>query len=82
MTLSKVDSYHTQGLHTRASKQAWGDVCRKVLETPSRLAENFLPLWLPCLITIVPGLTVATFLIATRVKETKGIDYAAIDEEN
>lgn len=50
MTLSKVDSYHTQGLHTRTSKQAWGDVCRKVLETPSRLAENFLPLWLPPLL--------------------------------
>lgn len=42
---------------------------------------QFLPLWLPCLITIVPGLTVATFLVATRVKETKGIDYAAIDDE-
>ena len=39
----------------------------------------FLPMWLPCLITIVPGLVVATFLLATRVKETKGIDYAAID---
>ena len=42
---------------------------------------SFLPLWLPCLITIVPGLTVATFLLATRVKETKGIDYSAIDDE-
>lgn len=42
---------------------------------------SFLPLWLPCLITIVPGLTVATFLLGTRVKETKGIDYAAIDDE-
>lgn len=42
---------------------------------------QFLPLWLPCLITIVPGLTVATFLVATRVKETKGIDYATIDDE-
>jgi len=42
---------------------------------------QFLPLWLPCLITIVPGLAVATFLIATRVKETKGIDYASIDED-
>lgn len=42
---------------------------------------TFLPLWLPCLITIVPGLTVATFLLATRVKETKGIDYATIDDE-
>lgn len=43
---------------------------------------QFLPLWLPCLITIVPGLTVATFLLATRVKETKGIDYSTIGEEN
>lgn len=42
---------------------------------------QFLPLWLPCLITIVPGLTVATFLVATRVKETKGIDYATIEDE-
>ena len=42
---------------------------------------TFLPLWLPCLITIVPGLTVATFLLATRVKETKGIDYATIEDE-
>ena len=42
---------------------------------------TFLPLWLPCLITIVPGLTVATFLLATRVKETKGIDYSTIDDE-
>ena len=42
---------------------------------------TFLPLWLPCLITIVPGLTVATFLLGTRVKETKGIDYSTIDDE-
>ena len=42
---------------------------------------QFLPLWLPCLITIVPGLTVATFLVATRVKETKGIDYATIEDD-
>ena len=27
------------------------------------------------------AIAVATFLIATRVKETKGIDYASIDEE-
>ena len=43
---------------------------------------QFLPMWLPCLITIVPGLVVATFLLATRVKETKGIDYASIDEQD
>lgn len=42
---------------------------------------QFLPLWLPCIITIVPGLTVATFLVATRVKETKGVDYATIEDE-
>ena len=42
---------------------------------------SFLPLWLPCLITIVPGLTIATFLLGTRVKETKGIDYSTIDDE-
>lgn len=42
---------------------------------------QFLPLWLPCIITIVPGLTAATFLVATRVKETKGVDYATIEDE-
>ena len=42
---------------------------------------SFLPLWLPCLITIVPGLTIATFLLGTRFKETKGIDYSTIDDE-
>lgn len=39
---------------------------------------QFLPLWIPCLITIVPGLIVSIILITTKVKETKGIDYASI----
>lgn len=39
---------------------------------------QFLPIWLPCLITIVPGLLVSIVMLTTRVKETMGIDYAAI----
>jgi DeoR/GlpR family transcriptional regulator of sugar metabolism len=41
---------------------------------------QFLPIWLPCLITVVPGLLVSTFLVMTRVKETRGVDYAAIED--
>jgi len=39
---------------------------------------KFLPIWLPCLITIVPGLLVSIVMLSTRVKETMGIDYASI----
>lgn len=41
---------------------------------------QFLPIWLPCLVSVVPGMAVAIFLIITRAKETKGVDYAAIGE--
>ena len=41
---------------------------------------QFLPIWLPCLITIVPGITVAVFMIATKVQETKGIAYDTIED--
>jgi len=42
---------------------------------------QFLPIWLPCLITVVPGMVVSTILVMTRVKETKGVDYASITDE-
>lgn len=43
---------------------------------------QFLPMWVPCLITIVPGLIVSIALIIAKVKETKGIDYSTIVDEN
>lgn len=42
---------------------------------------QFLPMWLPCLITVVPGLLVSIALLIAKVKETKGIDYEAITDD-
>ncbi len=39
---------------------------------------NFLPMWIPCLITVVPSLVIAFLLIGRNARETKGTDYEEV----
>lgn len=43
------------------------------------LGVLFLPIWIPCVVLVVPALTISIFLIITKAKETKGVDYEDLD---